>query len=161
MGDRLKGLLAGLLIGVAGTLLVGHFTGDHEELPERIAGELGCSDGADGIHPSTAARAHRYFGPSDGFSWFAVTHAERILGINGCDTFSPATSYLEFGDGIEMEHVLATLNNFGAVCLVSHAVFEGKVLNGRPLLEELCSAVDGELKVLGRSASAHQPNLDP
>jgi hypothetical protein len=144
----LKWLAVGLLIGVAATLLVEHITADDEGIPEQLAEALGCSDGVDGVHPSTAARAHRYFGRSDGFSWFAVTHAERILGVNGCDSVGPASSFLEFGEETDMRHVLATLDHFGAVCIVDLSVFEGKVLNGRAHLEELCQTVGGQLKVL-------------
>lgn len=153
MAGGLKGLAAGLLIGVVATLLVGSIVASDKNVPERIAEELGCSDGVDGLHPSTAAAAHRYFGGPNGFSWFAATHADRVLGINGCDPVGPATSYLQFSDQIDMRHVLATLDNFGAVCLAGQAVFEGKVLNGREHFEELCNSVGGELKVLHRSES--------
>ena len=150
MSTWLKGLVAGLLIGVAGMLLVGHLTEGAEGVPERLAEAIGCSEGSDGVHPSTAARAHRMFDGPYGYSWFAATHAERVLGVNGCDPVGPATGYLEFGEEIEMGHVLATLDNFGAVCVVGQAVFEGKVLNGREHLEELCEEVGGELEVLHR-----------
>lgn len=143
----LKGLIAGLLIGVAGMLLVDRVGGD-QGVPEQLAEVLGCSDGSEGVHPSTAARAHRMFDGPYGYSWFAATHAERVLGVNGCDPVGPATSYLEFDEGTEMSHVLATLNNFGAVCVVGQAVFEGKVLDGRTHLEEVCEEVGGELEAL-------------
>lgn len=145
MIDGLRGLIAGLLIGVVATLLVQHFTTSDQDLPEQIAEELGCSGG---VHPSTAAAAHHAWGGPNGFSWFSVTHAERILGVNGCDSVGPATTYLEFGDQIEMRNVLATLDNFGSVCVVGQSVFEGKLLNGRDQLGELCEKVGGELKVL-------------
>ena len=148
----LKGLMAGLLIGVAGMLLVDHLTGD-KGVPEQLAEAIGCSEGSDGVHPSTAARAHRMFDGPYGYSWFAATHAERVLGVNGCDPVGPATSYLEFDEGTEMSHVLATLDNFGAVCVVGQAVFEGKVLDGREHLEELCEEVGGELKILHQVGS--------
>lgn len=148
MNAGLKWLAVGLLIGVAATLLIERIAAHDEGVPEQLAEALGCSDGAGGVHPSTAARAHRYFGNSDGFSWFAVTHAERILGVNGCDPVGPASSFLEFGGDTDMGHVLTTLDHFGAVCVVDQSVFEGKVLNGRTHLEDLCTDVDGELKVL-------------
>ncbi len=148
MVGGLKGLAAGLLIGVVATLLAGSIVDSNKDVPERIAEELGCSDGVEGLHPSTAAAAHRYFGGPNGFSWFAATHADRVLGVNGCDPVGPATSYLEFSDQMDMRHVLATLNNFDAICLVGQAVFEGKVLNGREHFEELCNSVGGELKIL-------------
>ena len=148
MAGGLKWLAAGLVIGVAATLLVSTVTGSDSDLPEQIAQELGCSDGADGVHPSSAAAAHRAFDGPNGYSWFAATHANRVLGINGCDPVGPATSYLEFADSMDMTHVLATLDHFGAICLVGHSVFEGKILNGRKHLEEVCEAVGGDLKIL-------------
>ncbi len=145
MVDGLKWLVAGLFIGVVATLLIQHFTTSEQNLPEQIAEELGCSDG---VHPSTAAAAHHSMGGRGGFSWFSVTRAERILGINGCDPVGPAVTYLEFSDQIEMQDVLATLDNFGAVCVVGQSVFEGKLLDGRAQLSELCEKVGGELDVL-------------
>lgn len=47
-----------------------------------------------------------------------------------------------------MRHVLATLDNFGAVCVVGQSLFEGKLLDGRDQLEELCEKVGGELENL-------------
>lgn len=148
MVGSLKSLTAGLLVGVAATLLISSFAGGDPDLPERIAEELGCSDGAEGVHPSSAAAAHHALDGPNGYSWFAATHAYRVLGINGCDPVGPSTSYLEFGDRMDMSHVLATLDHFGAVCLSGHSVFEGKLLNGRQQLEELCATVGGELKTL-------------
>jgi hypothetical protein len=153
MAGGLKWLAVGLIVGVAATLLVSSITSSDSDLPEQIAEELGCSDGAEGVHPSSAAAAHHAFDGPNGYSWFAATHASRVLGINGCDPVGPATSYLEFSDQMDMSHVLATLDHFGAVCLVGHSVFEGKILNGRPQLKELCNAVGGELKTL-RGGSA-------
>lgn len=154
MKTGLKWLALGLLIGAATTLLIQRTDAADQSVPEQLAEALGCSDGAEGIHPSTAARAHRYFGRSDGFSWFAVTHAEQILGVNGCEPVGPASSFLEFGNEINIRHVLVTLSHFGAVCVVGQSVFEGKVLNGRTHLEEVCEAVGGELKVLHRLTPA-------
>jgi hypothetical protein len=145
MVDGLKWLIAGLLVGVIATLLVQQFTTSDQDLPERIAEELGCSDG---VHPSTAAAAHHSMDGPNGFSWFSVTYAERILGINGCDPVGPAVTYLEFSDQIEMQDVLATLDNFGAVCVVGQSVFEGKLLDGRAQLSGLCDKVGGKLEVL-------------
>lgn len=145
MVDGLKWLVAGLLIGVVATLLVQHFTTGAQDLPEQLAEELGCSEG---VHPSTAAAAHHSMDGPNGFSWFAVSHADRILGINGCDPVGPALTYLEFSDHIDMRDVLATLDNFGAVCIVGQSVFEGKLLDGRAQLSELCEKVGGELNVL-------------
>lgn len=152
----LKGLAAGLLIGAVATLLVSSIVDSDKDLPERIAEELGCSDGADGVHPSSAARAHHAFDGPHGYSWFAATHAERVLGITGCGDAGPATAYLEFSDYMDMRHVLATLDNFGAVCQVDQALFEGKVLDGRSHLEDLCDAVGGELKIFHASQSPAQ-----
>lgn len=129
---------------MAATLVVQHFTADEQGVPEQLSEALGCSGG---VHPSTAAAAHHAGGGPDGFSWFAATHAERILGINGCDSVGPATTYLEFGDQTDVDHVLATLDHFGAVCVVNRAIFEGTLLDGRTQLEELCTEVGGELKV--------------
>jgi hypothetical protein len=145
MFGGLKWLVAGLVIGVIATQLIQHFTASDQDLPERISEELGCSDG---VHPSTAAAAHHLTGGPSGFSWFSVTHAERILGINGCDSLGPAVVYLEFGDQIEIQNVLTTLDNFGAVCVVGQSVFDGKLLDGRSQLSELCENVGGELEVL-------------
>lgn len=142
------------MVGVAATLLVSSITGSDADLPEQIAEDLGCSDGAEGVHPSSAAAAHHAFDGPNGYSWFAATHASRVLGINGCDPVGPATSYLEFGDEMDMSHVLATLDRFGAVCLVGHSVFEGRILNGRPHLEDLCTSVGGELKILHAERSS-------
>lgn len=150
MVGGLKWLAAGLLIGVAVTLLVSSFAGSDPDLPERIAENLGCSDGAEGVHPSSAAAAHHAFDGPNGYSWFAATHANRVLGINGCDPVGPATRYLEFDDGTNMSHVLATLDHFGAVCVVGHSVFEGRLLNGLSQFEHLCEAVSGDLKTVRR-----------
>jgi len=145
MVDGLKWLVAGLIVGVVATLLVQHLATADQDVPERIADELGCSDG---VHPSTAAAAHHASDGSHGFSWFSVTHADRILAINNCSSLGPTTTYLEFSDQVDIQHVLATLDNFGAVCVVGQALFEGKLLDGRAQLSELCETVGGELKVL-------------
>jgi hypothetical protein len=141
----LKGLAAGLLIGAAGALLIGQLTDGEDGVPEQLAEALGCSSD---VIPSTAAAVHHAEEGPHGYSWFAATHAERILYVNGCDPVGPGTRYLEFGSGIEMGHVLATLRHYGAVCVVGQAVFDGKLLNGRAQLEELCSKVSGRIEVL-------------
>ncbi|HEX5763152.1 MAG TPA: hypothetical protein VFY04_08525 [Solirubrobacterales bacterium] len=151
MAIPLKGLVAGMLIGIAGVLLVGHIADRNQGVPEQLAEALGCSTGSSGLRPSSARDAQRYFGRDDGFSRFAATNAERILDISGCDPLGPATTYLEFGPRTNMNRVLKTLDNFGAVCVVGQAVFEGKVLDGRVHFEELCDTVGGELKVLSPS----------
>ena len=148
MANALKGLIVGLLIGVAAMLLVGYIEDRDKDIPEQLTEAFGCSDG---IYPSTAADAHHRFDGPHGFSWFAATHAKRILAIGGCAPAGPVTTYLEFYDQMDMGHVLATLDNFGAVCLVEQAVFEGQLLNGRAHLEELCDTVDGQLEVLRSS----------
>lgn len=144
MTNWARGLVAGVLIGVVATLLVQHLAPDDQGVPERIAEELGCSDG---VHPSTAAAARHSAGGPNGFSWFSVSHAERILGVS-CDPIGPATTYLEFGEQVEMPNVLATLDNYGAVSLVGQAVFDGKLLDGRAQFGELCEKVGGELRAL-------------
>ncbi|MGB7587868.1 MAG: hypothetical protein WBM00_04090 [Solirubrobacterales bacterium] len=139
MAPWIKGLIAGVLVGIAVVLLVGRFTGDSESVPQELADTLGCPSPA----PQTAAWAHH--GP--GYSRFSANHANLILGIGGCET-GPATLYLRYGAAMDMSHVLATLHRFGAVCVVGHAIFDGKVLNGRPQLRELCAEVGGTLKIL-------------
>jgi hypothetical protein len=140
----LKGLVIGILIGVVGFFLVDRVVGNDESVPQQLAEVFGCSDG---INPSTAAAAHH---AEDGsyFSWFAATHAEQVLYVNGCDPVGPGTLYLQYAPEIEMEHVLATLHHFGALCIAGQAIFDGKMLEGRAELEQLCSAVGGKLEVL-------------
>ncbi|HKT83777.1 MAG TPA: hypothetical protein VJQ84_08070 [Solirubrobacterales bacterium] len=140
----------GLLIGVVATLLAGYVIEERDkDVPEQLTEALGCSDG---IYPSSAAAVHHAPPGYHRFSWFAATHAERILGINGCEPVGPATTYLEFGDWMNMRHVLATLDNLGAVCVVGQALFDGELLSGRAQLEELCDTVGGQLEV------PHRPN---
>jgi len=153
MAIPLKGLVAGMLIGIAGVLLIGHVADRNQGVPEQLAEALGCSTGSDGLRPKSARDAQRYFGRNDGFSRFAATRAERILSISGCDPLGPATTYLDFGPRTNMNRVLKTLDNFGAVCVVGQAVFEGKVLDGRTHFEELCDRVGGELEHLPPSRS--------
>lgn len=159
MAIALKGLAGGIAIGVVGVLLIGHIANRNQGVPEQLAEALGCSTGSDGLRPKSARDAQRYFGRDDGFSWFAATHAERILSISGCDPLGPATTYLDFGPRTDMSLVLRTLSNFGAVCVVRQALFEGKVLDGRARFEELCDTVGGELKVLspGKPARHARP----
>jgi len=145
MPGWLKGLVAGLLIGVADALLVGQLTHDENGVPEQLAEALGCPEG---VSPLTAAADHYSEDGPNGYSWFAATHAQRMLYVNGCDPVGPGASYLEFGSGIEMGHVLASLRHCGAVCVVGQAVFDGKLLNGRTQLEELCAKVEGRIEVL-------------
>lgn len=136
MAPWLKGLFAGILLGVAGTLAVHHFASGDDSVPQQLADALGCPSPT----PHNAAYAHH--GP--GYSVFAAEHAVKILGIGGCET-GPATMYLEYEASMDMSHVLATLHRFGAVCVLNHAIFEGKVLNGRAQLKELCAEVGGRL----------------
>jgi hypothetical protein len=135
----LKPLVAGVLIGVSGTLLVAQLAESSEkEVPERLEEALHCSDGPVSLPAAIAHHTGRY-------SEWAVTHAIRIVGI-GCDT-GPATIFMQFSPyRSELAHALATIRGFGTVCVVDHGVFDGKSLNGRTELEELCSAVDGEMR---------------
>ncbi|HEX2096034.1 MAG TPA: hypothetical protein VHF50_01545 [Solirubrobacterales bacterium] len=148
MAIALKGLAGGMAIGVVGMLLIGYIADRNQGVPEQLAEALGCSTGSDGLRPTSARDAQRYFGRNDGFSRFAATNAERILDISGCDPLGPATTYLEFGPRMDMTRVLRTLDNFRAICVVRQAVFEGKVLDGRAHLEELCDTVGGEFFAL-------------
>lgn len=145
MAPWLKGLTAGVLIGVAGFLLINRLGGDSRGTPEQLAAALGCSAG---VNPSSAAAAHHANDGPYGYSWFAATHAEQVLYINGCDPVGPGTHYLQFSPYTQMSHVLATLRYFKAVCVVDHAIFDGKLLNDRAHLKELCAEVGGKLKVL-------------
>jgi hypothetical protein len=140
----LKGLVAGVLIGAIGALMVKGLAADREGIPNRLADALECPSPI----PETAASAHHAHDGPYGYSWFAATHAERILYI-GCET-GPGTTYMRYGSAIDMGHMLATLHHHGAVCLVGQAVFDGKLLNGRAQLEELCASLDGKLEVFKR-----------
>jgi hypothetical protein len=139
MASWVKGLLAGLIAGIAGTLLVVHLT-DGEDLPQELADALHCSAPI----PQTAAGVHH--GQVGSISWFAATHADRIAYV-GCD-LGPGTRYLHYPGRFPMSHVLATLDRVGAVCVKDEAFFDGALLNGRDQLEELCSDVGGRLAVL-------------
>lgn len=140
MPARAKWLLAGALLGIVGTLLVAHIVGGgDEEVPERLADALECPAPI----PQTAAAAHHAEDGPHGYSWFAATHADRIA-YSGCE-LGPGALYLHFRGEIQIPHVLATLDNFGAVCVAEHGVFDGKLLNGRAQLEDLCDEVGGNL----------------
>lgn len=137
--------LAGTLLGIVGTLLVLHATaGGGADAPEQLVEALHCPAPI----PQTAAAAHHAEEGPNGYSWFAATHADRIV-YTGCET-GPGALYLHFNSGIEMSHVLATLRHFGAVCVAEHGIFDGKILNGRSQLEELCEVVGGRLVRLER-----------
>jgi hypothetical protein len=139
MKDRAGALAIGLVLGIAGTLLVSHVSGQGENVAEQLEAALRCDDGP--IN-QTAAIAHH----TAGYSLWASTHAERLYGI-GCDA-GPATILLEFSPyGSDLEHALATMRGFGAVCVVHHGVFEGRSL-GSQLLRELCSDVGGQIRVV-------------
>jgi hypothetical protein len=140
MRVALKPLLAGILVGVMGTLLVAHVLDKvGRDVPKQLTDALQCP----GPIPSTPAAArHAEDGPN-GYSWFAATHADRIV-YTGCD-LGPGALYLHFDPGIEISHVLTTLDHFGAVCVAEHGVFDGKILDGRTQLEDLCDEVGGRL----------------
>jgi hypothetical protein len=138
VGGFLKGFVVGALVCAAGLLLHNEVTDDGSSVPQQISDALGCSSPAS----QTAAYAHR--GP--GYSLFAASHADRILGIGGCET-GPATMYLRFGSSIELRHALATLKGYGPLCVLDNAIFEGRVLSSRNELEELCAKVGGAVKV--------------
>jgi len=134
-----RGLLAGLAIGIAGTLLVTHLTGPSKSVPEQLESALHCDDGA---ADQTAAIAHH----TGGYSLWAATHAERLLGI-GCDA-GPATIYMRYSPYRSMlDHALATMRGYGPVCVVEPGLFGGRAL-GPKLLGELCDDVGGEVRVL-------------
>ncbi len=139
MSSILKGLGVGLLLGIAGTLLVVHVTDPEKSVPERLEEALHCEDGpAD----STAAVAHH----TAGYSIWAATHAERLLGI-GCDA-GPATIYMRFSPyRSTLEHAMATMRGYGRVCVVDSGLFGGRSLGG-DLLKELCDEVGGEIRDL-------------
>lgn len=136
----LKPFALGLLLGVVGTLLVFYATSlGGKSVPEELESALHCSDGASDL-PASIARH------TAGYSEWAATHASRIYGI-GCDA-GPATVFLQFSPyRHEVEHALASIRGFGAVCVVDHGIFSGKSLNGRAQLEELCSDVGGQIEV--------------
>ena len=139
MGRALRFLIAGVLIGAAGTLLVVHFAGGSDKsIPERLEEALHCDDG---VADLPAAIAHH----TAGFSEWAVMHADRISGI-GCDA-GPATVYMRYSPyGLDTKHALATLDGYGPVCVVDHGFFEGRSLNQGQLLE-LCESVGGKIAV--------------
>lgn len=135
----LKGLLAGLLLGIVGTLLVPHFTGPSKSVPEKLEDALQCDDGP---VDQTAAIAHRV----SGYSVWATTHAERLMGI-GCDA-GPATIYMRFGlYRSTVDDALASMRGYGSVCVVDSGLFGGRSLGGG-LLNELCDEVGGEVRSL-------------
>jgi hypothetical protein len=138
----LLGLVCGLIIGIAGTLLIPKLWQGNESVPEQLVDALNCPTPI----PQTAAAAHHADEGPNGYSWFAATHADEIS-YAGCDT-GPGTLYLHFPNSIEMGHVLASLRHFGAVCVVGNGVFEGTILNGRVQLEELCRQLGGSLDIL-------------
>jgi hypothetical protein len=139
MSQVLKGLLAGLALGIAGTLLVVHFSGPSKSVPEKLEEALHCDDGP---VDQTAAIAHRVAG----YSVWAATHAERLMGV-GCDA-GPATIYLRFSPyRSTLDDALATMRGYGPVCVVDSGLFEGRALGGG-LLDELCDEVGGEVKRL-------------
>jgi hypothetical protein len=141
MARNLKPLIAGVILGVIGTLLVGYISArEGRSVPDALEEALHCSDGPVDLPASIAQR-------TGGYSSWAATHAERIFGI-GCDA-GPATIYLQFSPyRSELAHALASIRGFGPVCVVDHGVFDGKSLNGKGELEELCSEVNGELRVI-------------
>ena len=140
----LLGLAFGLMIGCAGTLLVPKLWEGSGSVPRQLVDALNCPTPI----PQTAAAAHHAEEGPNGYSWFAATHADEIT-YAGCET-GPGTLYLHFPGGIEMGHVMTSLRHFGAVCVVDHGVFDGKLLNGRAQLEELCRHVGGDLEILSR-----------
>jgi len=136
---RVSNLVAGLILGVAGTLLVMHFTAEATKgTPERLEEALHCDDGPIDQTAATASRAGRY-------SVWAATHAVRLYGV-GCDA-GPATILLEFSPWkSDLDHAIATMRGFGPVCVVNHGFFDGRLL--KPIqLEDLCAEVGGEIRV--------------
>jgi hypothetical protein len=116
-----------------------HFTAEaNKSTPERLEEALHCDDGP---IDQTAATAHH----TSRYSVWAATHAVRLYGI-GCDA-GPATIFLEFSPyKSDLEHALATMRGFGAVCVVNYGLFHGRHLS--PIkLEDLCEEVDGEIRV--------------
>jgi hypothetical protein len=138
-GQWLKGILVGLVVGVAGTVAVMHGT-EAEDVPQELADALHCPAPID----QTAAGVHN---GEFGISWFAATHADRIAYI-GCET-GPGTRYLGYTPYFPMSHVLATLHRLKAVCVKDQAFFDEALLNGRDQLKELCDKVGGRLELLG------------
>ena len=135
----LKGLLVGLVLGIVGTLLVAHFTGPSQSVPEKLEEALHCDDGA---VDQTAAIAHH----TAGYSLWAATHANRLMGV-GCDA-GPATIYMRFSPyRSTLAHALATMRGYGRVCVVDPGFFGGRSLGG-DLLNELCDEVGGEVRSL-------------
>jgi hypothetical protein len=139
MPSALKALLAGLVLGIAGTLLVVHFTGPSQSVPEKLEEALQCEDGP---VDQTAAIAHH----TAGYSAWAATHAMRLMGI-GCDA-GPATIYMRFSPyRSTLAHALATMRGYGPVCVVDSGLFGGRSLGGG-LLNDLCDEVGGEVRRL-------------
>ena len=139
MPSVLKGLFAGLALGIAGTLLVVHLTGPSKSVPEKLEEALHCDDGP---VDQTAAIAHRVAG----YSLWAVMHADRLVGV-GCDA-GPGTIYMRFSPyRSTLDDALATMRGFGPVCVVDSGLFEGRALEGN-LLDELCDEVGGEVRRL-------------
>ena len=142
MRSRLKALLAGLLLGVATTLLVVHFTDDDKDqnTAERLEAALHCDDGPSNQTAAGASRIGRY-------SKWAATNAIRLYGV-GCDA-GPATIVLEFSPYVyrsSVERALKTMRGFGPVCVVGDSFFDGRLL--KPLsLRDLCSEVGGEVRI--------------
>jgi hypothetical protein len=137
VGRALKGLAAGLALGVVGTLLVAHFTAD-ENIADRLEDALHCDDGW--VY-QTAATAHH----TAGYSMWAATHGSPMYGI-GCNT-GPATIYLQFSPyRRQVAHALATMEGYGPVCVVDHGFFEGRSL-GPVRLQDLCAEVGGEIRI--------------
>ncbi len=148
----LLALALGVILGVGGALLMPKLW-DSESVPQKLVDALDCPKP---IRQTPAAAHHADEGP-DGYSWFAVTHADEFF-YAGCET-GPGTMYLHFPEWIKMGHVLASLHHFGAVCVVGDGVFEGTLLDGRAQLEELCHQIGGTLETLeggGRPAGAHR-----
>jgi hypothetical protein len=133
-------LVVGLMLGVAGTLLIVHFTAEaNESTSERLEEALHCDDGPINQTAATASRTGRY-------SVWAATHAVGLYGI-GCDA-GAATILLEFSPyKSDLEHALATMRGFGPVCVVNYGFFDGRLL--KPIqLEDICAEVGGEIRVL-------------
>jgi hypothetical protein len=139
MPSVLKGLVAGLVLGIVGTVLVVHFTGPSKSVPEKLEEALHCHDGA---VDQTAAIAHH----TSGYSLWAATHAVRLMGV-GCNT-GPATIYMRFSPyRSDLDHALATMRGYGPVCVVDPGFFGGRSLGGG-LLADLCDDVGGEIRRL-------------
>jgi hypothetical protein len=138
MKGRVGALVIGLALGIAGALLVSNVAGQDENVAERLEAALQCDDGPVN---QTAAIAHH----TAGYSPWASTHAERLYGI-GCDA-GPATILLEFSPyRSQLQHALATMSGFGAVCVIGHGFFGGQSL--KPLFRELCEHVGGKIEVV-------------